>query len=128
QVPQGIEHDRGRSATEPHPPRVGIVTRESTSHRVIVVIPAFNEERFIASVVFQARPFASEVVVVDDGSTDRTAELAEAAGATVLRLTTNGGKAAALNAGFAYARSQESGVVVCLDGDAQHEPSEIPVL
>lgn len=95
---------------------------------VVVVIPAFNEERFIASVVFQARPFADEVVVVDDGSTDRTAELAEAAGATVLRLDANAGKAAALNAGFAYAKTLDPSVVVCLDGDAQHEPAEIPTL
>jgi len=101
---------------------------DTTDDGVVVVIPAFNEERFIASVVFQTRPFADEVVVVDDGSTDRTAELAEAAGATVLRLDANAGKAAALNAGFAYAKTLDPSVVVCLDGDAQHEPAEIPAL
>jgi len=95
---------------------------------IIVIIPAFNEERFIASVVFQTRPFADEVVVVDDGSTDRTAQLAEAAGATVLRLDSNSGKAAALNEGFAYATERAPSAVVCLDGDSQHEPSDIPDL
>lgn len=95
---------------------------------VVVVIPAFNEERFIASVVFQARPYAEHVVVVDDGSSDRTAAMAEAAGATVLRQPENRGKAAALNAGFKHARTLHPRVVVCLDGDAQHEPAEVPHL
>ena len=95
---------------------------------VIVVIPAHDEERFIASVVFQALPIAERVIVVDDGSSDRTAAMAQSAGATVLRQGENQGKAAALNAGFAYARTLEPRVVVCLDGDAQHEPSEVPVL
>ena len=95
---------------------------------VAVVIPAFNEERFIASVVLQARPFAEHVIVVDDGSSDRTADLAEAAGAMVVRQATNQGKAAALNAGFEVARMLDPRVVVCLDGDAQHEPAEVPQL
>jgi glycosyltransferase involved in cell wall biosynthesis len=98
-------------------------------HRpVVVVIPAYNEERFIASVVFGVREFADEVVVVDDGSSDRTALLAERAGASVVRLGENGGKGAALNAGFTYANSLAPSAVVCIDGDAQHEASEIPGL
>jgi glycosyltransferase involved in cell wall biosynthesis len=95
---------------------------------VIALIPAYNEERFIASVVLTARRFATNVIVIDDGSQDRTADLAEAAGATVVRCVENGGKAEALNAGFRFARSFPSDVVVCLDADAQHEPSEIPRL
>ena len=95
---------------------------------IVAVIPAYNEERFIASVVLQTKPFAKHVVVVDDGSSDRTAQLAEAAGALVVRQPTNLGKAAALNAGFARAKALEPRVVVCLDGDAQHEPSEIPLI
>jgi glycosyltransferase involved in cell wall biosynthesis len=100
----------------------------ASTEGVVVVIPAYNEERFIASVVFQARPYAEQVIVVDDGSSDRTAALAEAAGATVLRQPVNAGKAAALNAGFAYARRLRPRAVVCLDGDAQHEPGEVPTL
>lgn len=98
---------------EPHP-------------RVMALIPAFNEERFIASVVLATKPYVHEVVVVDDGSTDRTAQLAQAAGATVIRQPQNLGKAEALNAGFRYARSTQPDVVVCLDGDAQHDPADIP--
>lgn len=93
----------------------------------VAIIPAFNEERFIASVVFTTRRYVDFVVVVDDGSTDGSAELAEAAGALVVRQA-NGGKAAALNAGFRAARQFSPDVVVCLDGDAQHDPAEIPVL
>jgi hypothetical protein len=95
---------------------------------IVAIVPAYNEERFIASVVFTTRHYATHVIVVDDGSADRTAELAEAAGALVVRMVQNGGKAAALNAGFMAAKEFKPDVVVCLDGDAQHEPAEIPHL
>lgn len=95
---------------------------------LVVLIPAYNEERFIASVVITTLQFADHVVVIDDGSKDRTAMLAEAAGAHVVRQGSNRGKAQAVNAGFAVARSYSPRAVVCLDGDAQHEPSEIPRL
>lgn len=95
---------------------------------VVAVIPAYNEERFIASVVFTAQHYVSHVVVVDDGSSDRTADLAQAAGAIVVRQVHNGGKARALNAGFLMAQIFKPDVIICLDGDAQHEPAEIPNL
>ena len=94
--------------------------------RVIALIPAFNEERFIASVVLATKPYVHEVVVIDDGSSDRTAQRAQAAGATIIRQPHNLGKAEALNAGFRYARSTPPDAVVCLDGDAQHDPADIP--
>ncbi len=93
---------------------------------IVAVIPSFNEERFIASVVIKARHYATYVIVVDDGSDDRTAELAGLAGARVVSLPQNMGKAEALNAGFRAARELNPDAVVCLDGDAQHEPAEIP--
>ena len=95
---------------------------------IVAVIPAFNEERFIASVVLSVRDHASVVIVVDDGSSDRTAELAERAGATVVRLSRNGGKGAALNAGFEACRQYDPSVVVILDADAQHDAAEIPAV
>lgn len=95
---------------------------------VVAVIPAFNEERFVASVVINARQHADLVIVVDDGSTDRTAFLAESAGARVIRMRENGGKGLALNAGFEAARQVNPRAVIMLDSDAQHDPAEIPLL
>jgi glycosyltransferase involved in cell wall biosynthesis len=97
-----------------------------TQPYVVAVVPAFNEERFIASVVLKTRDYANQVVVVDDGSSDRTAELARQAGAYVVQLEQNQGKAGALNAGFNVALRFKPTVIVCLDADAQHDPSEIP--
>lgn len=85
---------------------------------ILALIPAYNEERFIASVVLETKKYATHVIVVDDGSSDRTAELALAAGAQVVGQPKNMGKAQALNAGFRAARLLNPDVVVCLDGDA----------
>ena len=95
---------------------------------VVAVIPAYNEERFIASVVFKASRYAAHVIVVSDGSSDATADLAEAAGAEVLRQPQNMGKAEALNTGFECALQHNPDVIVCLDADAQHDAGEIPTV
>jgi glycosyltransferase involved in cell wall biosynthesis len=94
--------------------------------KIIALIPAYNEERFIASVVLKAKRHVDEVWVVDDGSRDDTAGLAEEAGATVLRHTRNHGKGAALNTGFKALRARPDDIlIVTLDADGQHEPSEL---
>lgn len=123
-------HARNGTTSEPQLGRNSTLgtPADHDPNRIAVVIPAFNEERFIASVVLQTLPYAEQVIVVDDGSSDRTADLAEAAGATVVRQAINQGKAAALNAGFEVAQMLGPRAVVCLDGDAQHEPDEIPHL
>ena len=95
---------------------------------LIVIIPAHNEDRFIGSVVLKARCHAADVVVVDDGSTDATAPVAQAAGARVVRHTRNLGKSAALNSGLALAWEPSPRAVVFLDGDGQHHPDDIPRL
>jgi glycosyltransferase involved in cell wall biosynthesis len=95
---------------------------------VVIIIPAFNEERFIGSVILRARKFADALIVVDDGSADATAEIAAEAGAIVERHVLNQGKGGALNTGFHKARSLGADVVVVLDGDGQHSPGEIPAL
>jgi glycosyltransferase involved in cell wall biosynthesis len=100
-----------------------------TSHPdLVVVIPAFNEARFIGSVVLQARQFTNQVIVIDDGSTDNTAGIARSAGASVICHECNQGKGAALNTGFQAARQFEPQVLVCLDGDGQHHPEDIELL
>jgi glycosyltransferase involved in cell wall biosynthesis len=93
--------------------------------RVVAIIPAYNEERFIGSVVLQVKEFADQVIVVDDGSGDATARVAEAAGADVVRHCHNQGKGVALNTGFVRARQFASDVVVTIDADGQHEVEEI---
>ncbi len=96
--------------------------------RVVAVIPAYNEERFIGSVVLATRQFVDTVIVVDDGSTDATVEIARAAGALVLCHERNQGKGKALQTGLKKARELSPAVVVVLDGDGQHLPKEIPTV
>ncbi len=96
--------------------------------KIVCVICAYNEERFIGSVVLSARQVAHTVIVVDDGSVDGTAEIAEAAGAVVVRHEHNRGKGVALNSGLARARATDAEAVVILDGDGQHMTKEIPAV
>lgn len=95
---------------------------------VRAVIPAYNEARTIASVVEGVQPFTSGVTVVDDGSTDDTADIAARAGADVLRLPQNGGKGTAVRAGIQNALSRDCTHILLLDGDMQHVPSEAALL
>ncbi len=92
------------------------------------VIPCFNEAARIAEVVQGARRFLQKVIVVDDGSTDATAERAAAAGAEVLRQASNHGKGAALRAGWQAARDRGFAWALTMDGDGQHTPEDIPAL
>ena len=98
---------------------------EAAGGRVLALIPAFNEAARIAAVVLESRAHLP-VLVVDDGSTDSTASVAEAAGASVLAQRPNQGKGAALRAGFRWALEQGFDAVITLDGDGQHEPASIP--
>ena len=113
-----------------HSPREAeyIPDLQDSPHTIVAVIPAYNEERFIGSVVLNTLHYAHHVIVVDDGSTDRTALLAGLAGAYVVEMPHNGGKGLALNAGFREARRLDPAVIVMLDGDAQHDSAEIPLL
>jgi len=95
---------------------------------VVAVIPCFNEERFIGSVVLKVKKHVDKVLVVDDGCTDTSAEVAVAAGALVVRHDYNRGLGAALRSGFQKAKEISPDVVVRLDGDGQHNPDNIPAL
>lgn len=96
------------------------------TERVLVLIPALNAEPSVGDIVRSCRRFSENVVVIDDGSSDRTGEIARAAGATVLRHDVNRGKGAALKTGFTYALENGFDGVVTLDADGQHLPTEIP--
>lgn len=93
---------------------------------VVVGIPAFDEEKTIARVVLQSQSYADKVVVCDDGSTDLTATIAERLGAIVVRHEQNLGYGAAIQSLFREAEKLDADVLVTLDGDGQHDPSEIP--
>lgn len=92
--------------------------------KVLALIPGYNEEVGIAAVVREACALLP-VLVVDDGSKDRTADAAEEAGAEVLRQQPNQGKGAALRAGFRHALERGFDAVITLDADGQHDPSEM---
>ncbi len=96
--------------------------------KVIAVIPAFNEETQIGSVVGSVRPFVSEIIVIDDGSRDGTAREAGKAGAVVLRHLINRGQGAALATGTACARLRGADIVVHFDADGQQNPAEIKTM
>jgi glycosyltransferase involved in cell wall biosynthesis len=93
---------------------------------LMAIIPAFQAESTVAEVVRATRRLIPDVLVIDDGSTDGTAEAAREAGADVLRLPTNRGKGIALRAGFSRAVENGCVAVVTLDADGQHDPGEIP--
>jgi glycosyltransferase involved in cell wall biosynthesis len=95
---------------------------------VVVGIPAFNEENSIARVVLEAQKFADVVVVCDDGSEDLTGKIAKHLGADVVKHERNLGYGAAVKSLFKRAREFGADVLVTLDADGQHDPSEIPCL
>jgi glycosyltransferase involved in cell wall biosynthesis len=97
----------------------------SSERPILALIPAYEEGPRIGAVVEAARRHLP-VVVVDDGSTDDTADRARAAGAMVLRQEPNAGKGAALRAGFRHALDAGAPAIVTLDADGQHDPAEIP--
>ena len=96
--------------------------------KLMVGIPAYNEEAGIDSVVLKAKKYADRVLVIDDGSSDRTSEIAEAAGAKVVRHMKNSGYGAALASCFSEARKSKPDALVVIDGDGQHDASEIPLI
>ena len=93
--------------------------------KIICVIPAWNEGKNIAKVITGAKPFVDEIVVVDDGSSDDTAAVAEAAGATVFRHPINRGQGAALQTGNDYALDHGADIIVHFDADDQFLAAEI---
>jgi len=87
--------------------------------KVLVVIPAYNEEKMVGNVVTEVKSLGYNVVVVDDGSKDETAKIAKRSGAVVLRHFVNLGQGAAIQTGFDYAKMQNADIVVTYDADGQ---------
>jgi glycosyltransferase involved in cell wall biosynthesis len=92
----------------------------------VAVVPCFNEAARVGDVVAGIRGYLTKVIVVDDGSTDPTAENARSAGAEVVRRPANSGKGAALRAGWQRAAELGFAWALMLDGDGQHAADDIP--
>jgi len=108
----------------------GDTDNESNKKRQVImaIIPAHNESETIAKVVAETSKYVSFVVVVDDGSSDNTAEVAASMNARVVRNRNNTGKGAALKRGFIECLKYNPDIVITLDADGQHDPGEIPKL
>ena len=97
-------------------------------NKVCVLIPAYNAEQTLGSVLEKIRPLRMDTVVVNDGSEDATKRVAVEYGTLLLEHPSNLGKGAALRTGFNYILEKGYHVVITLDADGQHNPSEIPSL
>ena len=98
--------------------------------RTLIVMPAFNEEQSVAAIIAEVFEHLPDVglLVVDDGSSDRTAKVAATAGAQVARLPFNLGVGGAMRTGFRFALAYGYDNVVQIDGDGQHDPRAVPEL
>jgi glycosyltransferase involved in cell wall biosynthesis len=96
--------------------------------RIIVGMPAYNEAKYIGSIVLQAKRYADEVVVVDDGSRDGTADIARLAGAVVVQHERNEGYGNTIRELLNEAKRRRADILVIIDADSQHNPDEIPRL
>ena len=94
--------------------------------RVFAVIPAYNEEKHISKIVRETKKYVDAVIIVDDGSKDKTASIARKSKAVVLTHLVNLGKGAALKTGCDYAVKKNASIIIAIDADAQHDPKEIP--
>ncbi len=94
--------------------------------KTILVLPVYNEEKHIAQIVREAKLYVDEIIVVDDGSGDRSQALAKEAGALALRHPINLGKACALKTGCEAAVRRNADILILMDSDGQHLPEDLP--
>jgi glycosyltransferase involved in cell wall biosynthesis len=103
---------------------------EAARLRRLAILPAFMEEGSVGAVIDEIRAFDPEfeIVVVDDGSGDRTSEIARSLGVHVVTLPFNLGIGAAMQTGFRFAQANHFDIAVQIDADGQHDPAELPAL
>jgi glycosyltransferase involved in cell wall biosynthesis len=102
--------------------------RKETVNRggVCAVIPAFNAEDSLGEVIDRTKEYVPQVIVIDDGSTDRTGDVARPRSIELISIPSNRGKGYALRLGFAYALKNGFSAILTLDADGQHDPADIP--
>jgi glycosyltransferase involved in cell wall biosynthesis len=96
------------------------------SDPICALIPAFNAENSLGEVIDRAKKFVQRVIVVNDGSTDHTGEVARSRGVELIAIPANRGKGYALRLGFFHALSNGCSAILTLDADGQHDPADIP--
>lgn len=94
----------------------------------LVIIPAFNEEKTIGSIIQKTKRHADQIVVIDDHSSDDTGKIARSCGAAVVRHSKNKGVGAVMKTGITYAKKLKPDIVITIDADGQHRPEDIPSL
>ena len=94
--------------------------------KICLLLPAYNESKTIGQIIQESSEFINAIIVIDDGSSDETAEIAAACKAVCLKNPTNCGKGNALRKGFAYALEHGYELVFTMDSDGQHQPADIP--
>lgn len=99
-----------------------------TGANILAAIPCYNTENYIADVIAKTKQYVNEIIIIDDGSIDKTAEIASSLGATVVRHLHNKGYGAAIQSCFKTAKKEQADILITLDGDGQHDPSNIPTL
>ena len=93
---------------------------------VCLLLPAYNEEKTIDKIIREASEFVHDILVIDDGSVDQTAQVAEKAGGRVIKHYMNLGKGMALRTGFDYISQKDYDLIITMDSDGQHQPSDLP--
>ena len=93
--------------------------------KTLIVIPAFNEEKNLPSLIKEIKKYGFEYLIINDSSTDGTSGLAKASNFNILNLPINMGLAGVTRIGFMYAKDNNYDCVVCIDGDGQHNPKYI---
>ena len=94
--------------------------------KIIVVIPALNEEKTISKIIKGVKKYVDEIILVDDASTDKTAIIARRKGAIVLSHKKNQGYDKSIDDGFALAAKRRATIILTFDSDGQHNPEDIP--
>src|SRR3990167_177119 len=96
--------------------------------KISIIIPAYNEEKTLASVIKEARKYTNKIIVIDDASHDSTYKIAKREGAKVYKHEVNKGLGGALKTGLNKAIEENTDIAITLDADLQHDPNEIPSL
>lgn len=105
-----------------------MINNNTISIKIIAIIPAYDEEETIANVIKDTLPYVNEVIVINDGSTDATKEIAESAGADVIDNIVNRGLGETIKKGYQEALNRDADIIVQLDADGQYLAKEIPLL